>query len=69
MCKISIENCLKNVKNKFELVLLVSRRAQDISAGKIKLSENDLKYKFTYLALKEIEINKQLYKEDIEEIN
>ena len=69
MCKISIENCLKNVKNKFELVLLVSRRAQDISSGKIKLTENDLKYKFTHLALKEIEINKQLYKEETDDIN
>lgn len=69
MCKILIENCLKNVKNKFELVLLVSKRAQDMSSGKIKLPEQDLKYKFTYLALKEIELNKKLYQENTDDID
>ncbi|HFL8819543.1 MAG TPA: DNA-directed RNA polymerase subunit omega [Candidatus Azoamicus sp. OHIO2] len=57
MCKLLIETCLKNAANKFELVLLVSKKAQNISLGKIKLSEQDLKYKATYLALKELNIN------------
>ncbi len=59
MCKIFIEDCFKNIKNKFELVLFVAKRAQDISSGKVKLAENDLKYKSTYLALKEIQLNKK----------
>lgn len=64
MCKFLIEMCFENVKNKFELVLLVAKKAQDISSGKIKLSENESKHKATYLALKEIHQNKKLYSND-----
>ncbi len=53
MCKIIIEHCLKNVPNKFELVLIAAKLAQKIKnnqEGKI-----NSKNKITYLALKEIE--------------
>lgn len=55
MCKILVENCLKVVENKFELVLVAVKNAKKISSGKIKLSEDELKNKVTYLALKNIE--------------
>lgn len=64
MCKFLVEISLKNVKNKFELVLLLARKAQDISSGKIKLPETDLKYKATYLALREIQKHTQLHSGD-----
>lgn len=55
--KIILQKCLNKINNKFELVLSVAKRAQDINNGKIKINEVELKYKPTYLALKELEID------------
>lgn len=56
MARVTIEDCLENVENRFELVLLASRRARQISQGADALVEID-KDKPTVLALREIADN------------
>lgn len=53
MARVTVEDCLDNVENRFELVLLASRRARQLAAGKEALVrwEND---KPTVVALREI---------------
>ncbi len=53
MARITVEDCLDQVDNRFELVLLATRRARQISKGAEPLVEveND---KPTVLALREI---------------
>jgi DNA-directed RNA polymerase subunit omega len=53
MARVTVEDCLTNLDNRFQLVLLASKRARDIALGKeayVEL-END---KPTVLALREI---------------
>lgn len=56
MARITVEDCLENVDNRFELVLLASRRARQISQGADPLlpEDND---KPTVIALREIAAN------------
>ncbi len=53
MARITVEDCLEHVENRFDLVLLASRRARQIAQGADPLvpAEND---KPTVLALREI---------------
>ena len=53
MARITVEDCLEHVENRFDLVLLASRRARQIAQGADPLvaHEND---KPTVLALREI---------------
>ena len=53
MARVTVEDCLDYVDNRFELVLLASRRARQISQGKEPMVplEND---KPTVVALREI---------------
>lgn len=53
MARITVEDCLGNVKNRFELVLLATKRARQLSNGVQPLvdREND---KDTVVALREI---------------
>lgn len=54
MARITVEDCLKNVKNRFELVLVAAKRARDITRRGLQPlvdSEND---KPTVVALREI---------------
>lgn len=54
MARITVEDCLDNVENRFELVVLASRRARELamtSATALVPIEND---KSTVLALREI---------------
>ena len=53
MARITVEDCLEVVNNRFELVLMASKRARQLSKGAEPLiaSEND---KMTVLALREI---------------
>ncbi|MGB0956848.1 MAG: DNA-directed RNA polymerase subunit omega [Litorivicinus sp.] len=58
MARVTVEDCLDNVDNRFELVMLASRRARQIAVqGKEPMVEleND---KPTVLALREIAENK-----------
>jgi DNA-directed RNA polymerase subunit omega len=56
MARITVEDCLEHVENRFDLVLLAARRARQISQGAEPLvpAEND---KPTVLALREIAEN------------
>ncbi|MDH5191855.1 MAG: DNA-directed RNA polymerase subunit omega [Gammaproteobacteria bacterium] len=53
MARVTVEDCLENVDNRFELVILATRRARQIANGKEPLvpEEND---KPTVIALREI---------------
>jgi DNA-directed RNA polymerase subunit omega len=57
MARLTVEDCLDNVENRFELVLVASKRARQLSMGAESLVEleND---KPTVLALREIAENK-----------
>ena len=57
MARLTVEDCLDNVENRFELVLVASKRARQLSMGAEPLVEleND---KPTVLALREIAENK-----------
>jgi len=56
MARITVEDCLEHVENRFDLVMLASRRARQISQGADPLvpAEND---KPTVIALREIAEN------------
>lgn len=54
MARITVEDCLSNVKNRFELVLLAAKRARQLMRGSVDPTvawEND---KATVVALREI---------------
>lgn len=57
MARVTVEDCLHSVDNRFELVLLASRRARQLANGQTPLVEttND---KVTVLALREIAAGK-----------
>jgi DNA-directed RNA polymerase subunit omega len=57
MARVTVEDCLEHVDNRFELVLLASKRARQLSTGKEALLEwgND---KPTVMALREISVGK-----------
>lgn len=50
-----IQDCYKFIPNKFELVLIASKRAKDLAFKNSKLFVDPLKDKFTVIALREIE--------------
>jgi len=56
MARITVEDCLEHVENRFDLVMLAARRARQISQGADPLvpAEND---KPTVIALREIAEN------------
>ncbi len=56
MARVTIEDCLENVENRFELVLLAARRARQISQGADPLVDID-NDKPTVIALREIADN------------
>jgi len=54
MARITVEDCLENVDNRFELVMLASKRARQLMRGSVEPTvpwEND---KATVVALREI---------------
>ena len=53
MARITVEDCLDNVDNRFELVLLATKRARQIARGSEPLVE-ELNDKSTVIALREI---------------
>lgn len=56
MARVTVEDCLENVDNRFELVLVASKRARQVAMGAAPLleEEND---KPTVIALREIAEN------------
>jgi DNA-directed RNA polymerase subunit omega len=53
MARVTVEDCLKNVKNRFELVIIASKRARQLMHGKTPRVEWD-NDKATVVALREI---------------
>jgi DNA-directed RNA polymerase subunit omega len=53
MARVTVEDCVERVPNRFELVMLASRRARDISAGARETVERD-NDKNPVVALREI---------------
>ena len=57
MARVTVEDCLENVENRFELVLISSKRARDITQGapaKVELDKKGMPEKPTVLSLREI---------------
>ena len=57
MARVTVEDCVKKIPNRFELVLLAAQRAKDISAGAQMNVEQD-RDKNPVIALREIEEDK-----------
>ena len=53
MARVTVEDCLKNVKNRFELVIIAAKRARQLMRGKQAHVEPD-NDKPTVIALREI---------------
>lgn len=53
MARVTVEDCLKNVKNRFELVIIAAKRARQLMRGKEPLVDWD-NDKSTVVALREI---------------
>lgn len=69
MARVTVEDCLTNVDNRFQLVLVATKRARQISLGAEPFveEEND---KPTVLALREIAeglVTRDILKETVEE--
>jgi DNA-directed RNA polymerase subunit omega len=57
MARITIEDCLARIPNRFELTLAATNRARQISAGSAPLVDSD-RDKATVIALREIAAGK-----------
>ncbi|HED33490.1 MAG TPA: DNA-directed RNA polymerase subunit omega [Gammaproteobacteria bacterium] len=71
MARLTVEDCLPNVDNRFHLVLVASKRARQIAMGAEPLVELD-NDKPTVLALREISeglVGPEILDEVTEEIN
>ncbi|MBT5622444.1 MAG: DNA-directed RNA polymerase subunit omega, partial [Acidiferrobacteraceae bacterium] len=53
MARITVEDCLENVENRFELVLVAARRTRQLQLGADPLVPED-RDKHTVIALREI---------------
>lgn len=53
MARVTVEDCLKNVKNRFELVIIAAKRARQLMRGKEPMVDVD-NDKPTVVALREI---------------
>lgn len=75
MARITVEDCLENVENRFELVMVSSKRARQIQTGGKDPLVNEDNDKPTVIALREIadnlvnaDILKEKPKVDLEEL-
>ena len=69
MARVTVEDCLSNVDNRFQLVLVATKRARQISLGAEPLVEEE-KDKPTVIALREIAeglVTRDILKDEIEE--
>jgi DNA-directed RNA polymerase subunit omega len=55
MARVTVEECLEHVENRFELVLVAAKRAHQLSSGGYKSLLDTGKDKPTVVALREIE--------------
>ena len=69
MARVTVEDCLTNVDNRFQLVLVATKRARQISLGAEPLVEEE-KDKPTVIALREIAeglVTRDILNDEIEE--
>ena len=55
MARVTVEDCLDKVENRFELVLVAAKRAHQLNSGNYRTTLDTGKDKPTVLALREIE--------------
>ena len=55
MARVTVEDCLDKVQNRFELVLVAAKRAHQLNSGVFRSTLDVAKDKPTVLALREIE--------------
>ena len=58
MARITVEDCLEVVNNRFELVMMASKRARQLANGVQATLDNETEDKPTVLALREIAARK-----------
>jgi DNA-directed RNA polymerase subunit omega len=61
MARVTVEDCLKNVENRFLLVMLASKRVKQLYKGSKSLIENRSNNKNVVLALREVAAGKLQY--------
>lgn len=66
MARVTVEDCLEKIPNRFALVILASERARQIARGAAPLTECDNKPAVT--ALREIADQKVRFREDVTDI-
>lgn len=67
MARVTVEDCLEQVENRFALVLLGARRARQLLKGATPLVEN-AKNKQPVIALREIAADRVRFDRDLREI-
>jgi DNA-directed RNA polymerase subunit omega len=67
MARVTVEDCLENVTNRFALVLLATQRARQLLKGATPLVEHS-KNKAPVLALREIAADKVRYDKNLREV-
>ncbi len=67
MARVTVEDCLENVKNRFALVLLATRRTRQLLKGATPLVDN-AKNKAPVVALREIAADKVRFDKDVSEV-
>jgi DNA-directed RNA polymerase subunit omega len=67
MARVTVEDCLDNVDNRFALVLLATRRTRQLLKGATPLVEHQ-KNKAPVLALREIAANKVRFDKDLRDV-
>ena len=66
MARITVEDCLKRIENRFELVMIASRRARQMATGGRDALLEEQSDKPTVIALREIEeglVNQDFFQE------
>lgn len=58
MARVTVDDCLKKINNRFEMTLAATYRARQIANGADPLVETDHKEKPTVLALREVAAGK-----------
>jgi len=61
MARVTVEDCLRNVENRFLLVMLASKRVKQLYKGSKSLIENRSNNKNVVLALREVAAGKLQY--------
>lgn len=58
MARVTVEDCLDNVENRFELVILAAKRARQLARGRVEAQVDWDDDKATVVALREIAAGK-----------